>query len=1050
MATPRNTSAPGIALDQVDVDVDRRGWLIHGRHARDSMLRTLIVLLAAAAAGGGFEPALAATFNPGDLFVSQQSGKIQWRDSQGVLLGTISTGDFGDQAGTRHSPATGRLWVTNFNAATPSLRIVDTSGASVGTVNIAALQNNPESVDFDAQGNAYVGGPNGNLVKLDPSGAVVATWALPTDHNPGPDWIDLDPDGTTVFYTSEGLHVQRYDIQASSPLPDFADLTGVEADRLYALRLLPCGGLLVAGTHAIYRLDGSGTITQTYDVPGEDSWFSLALTRDGREFWAGSLGAPYKVYRFDLTSGAVLTSFTAGLPVGGLAVFGDYHGIFPSGNKESITLRSGTVNGVPGSPNQQDDNLTSVASLSCCMPLSTSAFTSTDFASAKAGQKAVVRIPLFWSASLSDPAARWVNHGPDTEVSPAGMPPVSTLYAYSFNVTTQNMESASLAFTWLTDDRLGDPAAGGPNPIGVYLNEKPVDATFSGGGYSAETMANADVTALLHPGVNTLYVYQRDVGGVVSGVNFSATFDIEPRPVCPCVAPPPNMISWWTGDDCGATDRIGPNDGTFFGLPVCSIFSKVGGAALNFNASNPDYVKVNDHPSLHFGGGSFSIDTWIRTGQADAPILQKGVVGSGFALELIQGQLAFSACDLQQCTLPVTGTSAMDTNTWRHVAVTVDRVQGVVELYVDGLLDATGPFGLGSLNTNDPMLIGAAGLPSSPGSFLDGQLDEIEIFPRALTPTEVHKIFEADSQGKCKCVSPPPGMISWWPLDELSGTLAADIIGGHTGSYVGNPIPVSGEVGPALLSNGSNHVQVPWTSGFPFDFGTGDFTIDAWVMPRSGGDGSGELWIVDRGDPFHFAANPFTLSPPHLRYACGVASWPAPIPYDTWTHLAVTVTRGKLGGLKNYVNGQLVGQSNTCPYNISFPNVPLGIGGGGPRSSEKKVDEVEIFPRVLMDSEIRAIYQAGSAGKCKPCIDPRDTDGDDIGDQCDNCPRAVNRNQTDSDRDGIGDRCDFCQGPDGNECDDGWICTIHDRCQRGVCSGDLIPPFPKGCRFDFF
>jgi len=43
-----------------------------------------------------------------------------------------------------------------------------------------------------------------------------------------------------------------------------------------------------------------------------------------------------------------------------------------------------------------------------------------------------------------------------------------------------------------------------------------------------------------------------------------------------------------------------------------------------------------------------------------------------------------------------------------------------------------------------------------------------------------------------------------------------------------------------------------------------------------------------------------------------------------------------------------------------------------------------------------------------PCQGPPDTDGDGIGDACDNCPAVVNLTQNDADLDGVGDACDNC------------------------------------------
>jgi hypothetical protein len=48
------------------------------------------------------------------------------------------------------------------------------------------------------------------------------------------------------------------------------------------------------------------------------------------------------------------------------------------------------------------------------------------------------------------------------------------------------------------------------------------------------------------------------------------------------------------------------------------------------------------------------------------------------------------------------------------------------------------------------------------------------------------------------------------------------------------------------------------------------------------------------------------------------------------------------------------------------------------------IDEVEIFSRALSALEIQAIFDAGSAGKCK------DADGDGVNDSEDNCPTTTN------------------------------------------------------------
>lgn len=263
----------------------------------------------------GLVAPVTAQFQTGDVFAAQ-SGNVERFDHDGNHLGTLTTTVGGYTTGMAFDTA-GNLLVTNFSD--DSISKFDVDGALLAARFVMGLNAAPESISFSSTGDFYVGQANGtrDILKFDAAGNFLDAFDVATEDR-GSDWIQLAGDNCTMYYTSEGSRVLRYDVCSGTQLTDFA--AGLQ-EPCYALRLIP-GGLLVACAGLIYRLDGGGNVADTYDAPGEDSWFAMNIDPDGASFWSASFNTG-QIYRFDIASGAVITTFPSGAATFGLAVFGE-------------------------------------------------------------------------------------------------------------------------------------------------------------------------------------------------------------------------------------------------------------------------------------------------------------------------------------------------------------------------------------------------------------------------------------------------------------------------------------------------------------------------------------------------------------------------------------------------------------------------------------------------------------------------------------------------------------------------------------------------------
>lgn len=276
----------------------------------------------------------------------------------------------------------------------------------------------------------------------------------------------------------------------------------------------------------------------------------------------------------------------------------------------------------------------------------------------------------------------------------------------------------------------------------------------------------------------TVNPYQPIFGG---GFEDAFVTKIAIQAAATCVEPPnTTMIAWYPFDETVGTTAANlatGNTGTLVNAPI-HIPGKVAGALLfngiNDYVSSPSTIVTNIGPAglpQTCGGystcrGDFSIDAWIKVNSKGSmsvsTIVDKrsgsGSTTKGYSFFVFQqNKLGLHLADglgipgfTNYLSPVITGLA----DKWHHVAVTVSRrsptgIQwydnGVNMGFSDPTVAATSRYG--SLANNGPLHIGAANPLSS---WFQGEIDELEIFNRALDASEVKAIFDAGDYGKCK------------------------------------------------------------------------------------------------------------------------------------------------------------------------------------------------------------------------------------------------------------------------------------------------------------
>src|SRR5258707_1545173 len=227
-----------------------------------------------------------------------------------------------------------------------------------------------------------------------------------------------------------------------------------------------------------------------------------------------------------------------------------------------------------------------------------------------------------------------------------------------------------------------------------------------------------------------------------------------------------NLIGWWPGDG-NAKDVVHGNNGAL--LNGASFAPGEVGQAFALNGAG-QYVDLGNASQVQLSPGDFTVDAWVNfaSTQGDMDIVNKmdpnGGAPNADGWRLIkQNDNRFWFCfggagGGNGCGNPSTtvfSSTVATTGVWYHVAGVKNR--NSISIYINGQLESTQPLGTFVDTNRADLLIGGFLI----SAFLNGSVDEGQIYNRALNSAEIALAFKTPGASGPTGPQGPQGLIGF-------------------------------------------------------------------------------------------------------------------------------------------------------------------------------------------------------------------------------------------------------------------------------------------------
>ena len=223
----------------------------------------------------------------------------------------------------------------------------------------------------------------------------------------------------------------------------------------------------------------------------------------------------------------------------------------------------------------------------------------------------------------------------------------------------------------------------------------------------------------------------------------------------PTYVPTTGLVGWWPFNG-NANDASGNgNNGTVNGATLTSDRNSVANKAYNFNGTS-NFISIN--PSNQGFSNGISISIWAKISGLNSNTncnlgcaqflvsrsndFSNGHFKIGYSQNTVAagGQKFGGSINSASGAGNVNGTTAYTypQTTWKHLVITYNNSQ--VKLYINGVLNATTNYTTPITNINSLIYFGRH-VDATYSYFVNGQLDDVGIWNRALTTCEVTNLY---------------------------------------------------------------------------------------------------------------------------------------------------------------------------------------------------------------------------------------------------------------------------------------------------------------------